>query len=163
MENEKLKKLLKNQIHKTDKIGYPPNIASPKEKHEYSRLTSNKTGESIEPDFDFGSLTSRDKKLIEEVIKLLKTNDNSTVQNVTKQIKEKFKIDEIPMMKYENSLWYELTKNENLGVSIQGYREITNSDGTKIRIPHVAMSADLDYLDDVVKRIFSTVRNLVIK
>ena len=66
------------------------------------------------------------------------------------------------MMKYEDSLWYELTKNENLGVSIQGYREVTQEDGKKIRIPHIAMSADLDYLDDVVKRIFSTIRNLTI-
>ena len=66
------------------------------------------------------------------------------------------------MMKYEDSLWYELTKNENLGVSTQGYREVIQEDGKKIRIPHIAMSADLDYLDDFVKRIFATVRNLTI-
>jgi hypothetical protein len=164
MENKNIKKILKEQVTQKEKIGFAPNRHSEKNTGDpYSKLTSNKTGEGIEEQLDFGSLTTRDKKLIEEVLKLLKNNDNVTVQNISQQIKDKFEIAEIPMMKYEESLWYQLTKNEHLGVSIQGYREVTQEDGKKIRIPHIAMSSDLDYLDDVVKRIFATVRNLNIK
>lgn len=161
MNDNDLKKILKEQISEKEKIGFAPNKPSEKNiGYPYSKITSNITGEGIEEQFDFGSITTRDKKLIEEVIKILKTNDNSTIQNVTDKIKEKFEIGEIPMLKYEDSLWYQLTKNEHLGVSIQGYREVTQENGKKIRIPHIAMSADLDYLDDVIKRIFATVRNL---
>ena len=161
MEEKDFKKILKEQIPIKEKIGFASNKASEKNPSS-GKVTSNKTGEAIEEQFDFGSLTKRDKKLIEEVLKIIKNNDNATVQNILKKIKEEFKISEIPMMKYEDSLWYELTKNEHLGVSTQGYREVIQEDGKKIRIPHIAMSADLDYLDDVVKRIFATVRNLTI-
>lgn len=160
MEEKDFKKILKEQIPISEKIGFASN--RPSEKNTKGLITSTKTGEAIEEQFDFGSLTKRDKKLIEEVLKIIKNNDNATVQNILKKIKDEFQISEIPMIKYEDSLWYELTKNENLGVSIQGYREVKQEDGTKIRIPHVAMSADLDYLDDVVKRIFTAVRNLTI-
>jgi hypothetical protein len=161
MKIKDLKEIIKDQVPEKNKIGYAPNKPSEKNiGYPYSKLTSNTTGEGIEEQFNFDTITARDKKIIEEVIKVLQTNDNSTVQNVTDKIKEKFKISEIPMLKYEDSLWHQLTKNENLGVSLQGYREITQEDGKKIRIPHIAMSADLDYLDDVIKRIFATVRNL---
>ena len=161
MKENDFKKILKEQIPISKKIGFASNRANEKNPSG-GKINSTKTGEAIEEQLDFGSLTTRDKKLIEEVLKLLKNNDNDTVQNISKQIKEKFQITEIPMIKYEDSLWYELTKNEHLGVSIQGYREVTQEDGKKIRIPHIAMSADLDYLDDVVKRIFSIIRNLTI-
>ena len=160
MKNKDLKEILKEQLPISEKIGFASN--RPSEKNKDGFVTSTKTGEAIEEQLDFGSLTKRDKKLIEEILKIIKNNDNATVQNILKKIKDEFQISEIPMMKYEDSLWYELTKNENLGVSIQGYREVKQEDGKKIRIPHIAMSADLDYLDDVVKRIFSIIRNLTI-
>jgi hypothetical protein len=163
MNNEDLKKLLKEQIPQKDKIGYAPNESNEKNTGiPYSKVSSNKTGEGIEEQLDFGSLTTRDKKLIEEVINILKTNDNLTIKDVSDKIKEQFQISEIPMMKYEESLWHQLTKNENLGFSIQGYRETTENN-KKIRIPHIAFSADLDYLDDVIKRLITTIRNLNIK
>ena len=143
------------------KHGFAPNERNPNNPCDtYSALSSNKTGEKIIEVYDFVSITDRDKKIIEEVISLLKKNDNSTVKEVTEKIKEKFEIAQIPMLKYEESLWYQFMQNENLGVSIQGYREV-NIDGKKIRIPHIAFSADLDFLDDVLKRLMTKIRNTI--
>jgi uncharacterized protein YdiU (UPF0061 family) len=164
MENKDLKKILKEQIPQEEKIGFAPNKTSEKNTGDsYSKITSNKSGEGIEEKLSFATLTKRDKKLIEEVIELLQENQNSSVKEIKKRIEQKFKISEIPMMEYEESLWHQLTKNENIGMSVQGYREITEKDGTKLRIPHVHFSTDLDYLDELVKRMFTTIRNLNIK
>ena len=46
-----------------------------------------------------------------------------------------------------------MTKEERLGMSIQGFRQSTDENGNQIRIPHVGFSADLDYLDDFINRI----------
>jgi hypothetical protein len=111
MKIKDLKEIIKDQVPEKNKIGYAPNKPSEKNiGYPYSKLTSNTTGEGIEEQFNFDTITARDKKIIEEVIKVLQTNDNSTVQNVTDKIKEKFKISEIPMLKYEDSLWHQLTK-----------------------------------------------------
>ena len=37
--------------------------------------------------------------------------------------------------------------------SMQGYRETSDKDGNKIRIPHIGFSADLDYLDEFINRL----------
>ena len=75
---------------------------------------------------------------------------------------EKFKVEEIPLMKLESSLWHQFTKDEKLGQSVQGFRTAT-VDGKKINIPHLGFSADLDYLDDVINRIVKKARQLKIE
>ena len=62
-------------------------------------------------------------------------------------------------MDVESSLWYEFTKNEKLGASIQGYRQ-AEKDGKKIRIPHISFSADLDYLNEMITRFVTRINNL---
>ena len=57
------------------------------------------------------------------------------------------------MKKIEDSVWGQLTKDERIGTTIQGFRQSTNERGEKIRIPHVGFSADLDYLDEFVNRL----------
>jgi len=56
-------------------------------------------------------------------------------------------------MKLEESLWHALTKDERIGQSMQGYKDTTDKDGKKIRIPHIGFSADLDYLDEFINRL----------
>ena len=59
-------------------------------------------------------------------------------------------------MSTENSLWYQFTKDEKIGANIQGYRTV-EKDGQKLRIPYIAFGADLDYLDEMMKRIITQV------
>jgi hypothetical protein len=53
-----------------------------------------------------------------------------------------------------------LTKDERIGQSMQGFRQTTDDEGNKIRIPHIGFSADLDYLDEFVNRLAKKIASL---
>tara|TARA_S200000501_G_scaffold161950_1_gene152719 strand:- start:1009 stop:1392 length:384 start_codon:yes stop_codon:yes gene_type:complete len=110
---------------------------------------------------DHEDLSDRDKKIAEDILKKIKENQshNLPLKYTISQIKENYKIEEIPLMNIEDSLWYEFTKDEKLGANIQGYTT-TEKDGKKIRIPHVHFSADLDYLNDMIGRFITRINNL---
>jgi len=63
-------------------------------------------------------------------------------------------------MKVEDSVWHQLTKDERIGQSMQGFRQTTDNEGNKIRIPHIGFSADLDYLDEFVNRLAKKIASL---
>lgn len=123
-------------------------------------LASNKTGEAITPNFDYGNIKEGDKKLVEEIISLLQSRAGIPTQMIIEELKHKFQLETIPMAKIEDSLWHQFTKNERIGQSMQGFRETKDKNGKKIRIPHIGFSADLDYLDEMIQRIAKQVRNI---
>ena len=82
---------------------------------------------------------------------------------IIEELKTKFQLVEIPLKKIEDSIWGQLTKDERLGQSVQGFRNSTDEHGNQIRIPHVGFSADLDYLDEFVNRLVNKVNNLKTK
>tara|TARA_Y100001937_G_C7114870_1_gene329651 strand:- start:872 stop:1339 length:468 start_codon:yes stop_codon:yes gene_type:complete len=130
-------------------------------------MASNVDGSKIEPMFDYGvmqyegdtELASQARRFIEELTLLLEKNKDKTVNEVLDDFKEKFKIKKIEHYKVENSLWGQFTKDEKIGMSLQGFRQITK-DGKPYRIPHVAFSADLDYLDGFINRIIKKAKEL---
>ena len=124
---------------------------------EGGKLASNMTGEAIEGIFDYGSITERDKTVVKEIIEVLKGREGVPMSMVVEELLTKFNIVEIPMKKIEESVWGELTKDERLGQSIQGFRLSKDKDGNKVRIPHVGFSADLDYLDEFVNRLVNKI------
>ncbi len=103
-------------------------------------------------------ISERDKKVAEDIIETLRENQkkNIPLKHSIDQIQNNFHIKEIPTMNVETSLWYQMTKDEKIGANIQGYRT-TVKDNKKIRIPYIAMGADLDYLDDMMRRIITKV------
>lgn len=108
---------------------------------------------TISPIYDFGSIQESDLTIVQAILDILEKKDNCSISEIKKEIKEQFKIDKIPQMKVEDSLWYQFTKDENLGLSVQGYRTTTDENGNKIKIPHIGFSADLDYLNEFIQRI----------
>src|SRR5210317_863885 len=98
-------------------------------------------------------ITERDKQVVEEVISLLEQRSGIPTPMVIAELKTKFNLEEVPMMKLEESVWGQLTKNEKLGQSMQGDKETTDKEGNKIRIPHIGFSADLDDLDIIIQRV----------
>ena len=124
------------------------------------QVASNMTGEAIEGVFDYGSITERDKKLIEEVIKLMRSRPGVPNDMVVEELKQKFELEEVPMKKIEDSVWGQLTKDERLGQSIQGFRLARDENGNKLKIPHVGFSADLDYLDEFVNRLVQKTKDI---
>tara|TARA_B100001057_G_C22493341_1_gene811090 strand:- start:316 stop:717 length:402 start_codon:yes stop_codon:yes gene_type:complete len=125
-----------------------------------NKIKSNVDGKEIEPLFDYVDITERDKLVIEEVIKLINERPGVPGNMIIEELKVKFGIIEIPMMKLENSIWYNLTKDEKIGFSMQGHRETTDKDGSKIRIPHISFSADLDELDMMVNRLAKKIESI---
>jgi hypothetical protein len=127
----------------------------PQESTEDGLIKSPTDGQPVQPTFDYGSLSESNHRLLEEVLKLLEYKKGKLTTFAIDDIKMKFNIAEVPMMKVEESLWYEFTKDERIGASIQGFREVTQADGTKIRIPHIGFSGDLDQLNDMINRILA--------
>ena len=110
-------------------------------------------GEEIESVFDYGNIKKEHKDTVLEIIKWLRERNGVPVDMLIEELKIKFQLEEVPMKKVEETVWGQLTKGEKLGASIQGYREITDKDGKRLRIPHIGFSADLDYLDEFLNRI----------
>jgi len=126
-----------------------------------SKIKSNvETDKDIEPLFDYGDITDRDKSVVEEVINLFQARPGVPSEMVIAELKEKFQLVQIPMMKVEDSVWHQLTKDERIGQSMQGFRQTTDNEGNKIRIPHIGFSADLDYLDEFVNRLAKKIATL---
>ena len=126
-----------------------------------SKIKSNvETDKEIEPLFDYGDITDRDKSVVEEVINLFQARPGVPSEMVIAELKEKFQLVTIPMMKVEDSVWHQLTKDERIGQSMQGFRQTTDNEGNKIRIPHIGFSADLDYLDEFVNRLAKKIASL---
>ena len=126
-----------------------------------SKIKSNvETDKEIEPLFDYGNITERDKSVIQEVISLFEARPGVPSEMVIAELKEKFELVQVPMMNVEDSVWHQLTKDERIGQSMQGYRQTTDKDGNKIRIPHIGFSADLDYLDEFVNRLATKIVSL---
>ena len=124
------------------------------------KVASNMTGEAIQPNYDYGNITDSDKKVVKEIIDLLNTRGNVPCSMFAEELKTRFQIVEIPMKPVEDSLWHQFTKNERIGLSVQGFRESKDDEGNKIRIPHIGFSADLDYLDEMIQRIAKKVREI---
>jgi len=124
------------------------------------KLASNMTGEAIEGNYDYGNITESDKKVVKEIIDLMRARDQIPCGMFAEELKTRFELVEIPMKKIEDSVWGQLTKDERLGMSMQGFRQASDKDGNPIRIPHVGFSADLDYLDEFVNRLVNKVNNL---
>ena len=103
--------------------------------------------------FDYGDITERDKSVVNEIIEFIRTRPGVPGEMLIEELKLKFQIVEIPMMKMEGTVWHALTKDERIGQSVQGFRQTTDKEGKQIRIPHIGFSADLDYLEEMVQRL----------
>ena len=123
-------------------------------------VKSNVDGSDIKPLFDYGDITERDKSVINEVISLIESRPGVPGEMIVAELKDKFQLVTIPMMDLKKSVWYQLTKDEKIGSSMQGFRQTTDKDGNKIRIPHIGFSADLDYLDEFVNRLVTKIASI---
>ena len=126
-------------------------------------LASNMTGEAISTHYDYGNITDSDKKVVDEIIGLMRDRGDVPCSMFAEELKMKFQIEAIPMKKIEDSVWGQLTKDEAIGTSVQGFRMTTDANGKKIKIPHVGFSADLDYLDEFVNRLTKRLKDLEVK
>ena len=102
--------------------------------------------------FDFDTLTEDQKKAVLEAIKIIEERKDIPLHIIVNELKTTFKLEEIPMVDVKLSPWYQLTKDEILGATIQGYKIVVDESGNKVKIPNIAFNADLDYLDGMIQR-----------
>ena len=121
------------------------------------------TGEAIEGVFDYGDISDKQKEVVKEIIDLMRAREQIPCGMFAEELKQKFQLEEIPMKKIEDSVWGQLTKDERLGMSMQGFRQSSDENGNPIRIPHVGFSADLDYLDEFVNRLIKKAQEIKVK
>ena len=124
------------------------------------KLASNMTGEAITGVYNYGEVSDSDKVVVREIIDLMRNRGEVPCSMFAEELKTRFNLVEIPMKKIEDSVWGQLTKDERIGTTIQGFRQSINKQGEKIRIPHVGFSADLDYLDEFVNRLIKKVKEI---
>ena len=127
------------------------------------KVASNMTGEAIEGNYDYGNITDSDKKVVTEIIDLMRQRGAVPCSMFAEELKTRFQMVEIPMKSIEDSIWGQLTKDERIGQSVQGFRQSTNEKGEKIRIPHIGFSADLDYLDEFINRLAKKIESIKTK
>ena len=124
------------------------------------KVASNMTGEAITGVYDYGNISDSDKRLVREIIDLMRNRSEVPCSMFAEELKTKFQLVEIPMKKIEDSIWGQLTKDERLGQSIQGFRQVTDENGKNFRVPHVGFSADLDYLDEFINRLVKKIEGI---
>jgi hypothetical protein len=110
---------------------------------------------SFHPD----DITTRDKEVVEEIIKLLNQRENIPIPIIIKELKIKFNLENIPELNIENSIWYKLTKDTSeIKSSIQGYKIINLDNGEKLKIPHLGFSVSLDDLNKFVLSLIEKIK-----
>ena len=72
-------------------------------------------------------------------------------------IKHKFQLEEIPEYDVGKSLWKNMMYEFKLGESIQGWKIIEDNKGKKLKIPVISFTGELDYLDDVMKKLIARI------
>jgi 6-pyruvoyl-tetrahydropterin synthase len=117
--------------------------------------------ESFEFLVDHFEPTKQEKKVAEDILNTIIDDASKEIplKFTISRIQESYKLKEVPILNLENSLWHQFTKDEKIGQSIQGYRTQV-IDGKSIRVPHIAFGADLDYLDEMIRRIITRINNL---
>ena len=120
-----------------------------------------RTGEVIEPLFDYHNIDDYTKLAISDVIKMVENNDDK--EKLVNVLKDKFQITETPTYDTNKSLWHTMMKEYRLGESIQGFKIIQKPDGTKEKIPVLSFTAELDYLDEVMREILTKLKSQILE
>jgi hypothetical protein len=117
--------------------------------------TSLVSKEEIQPVFNYGSIKKEHKETVQEVISILedRTKLGMEISMIVAELKQKFNIEEVPVFDVKKSKWYNYTRDERIGATIQGWRLDKDENGNSIRVPFIGMGADLDYLDEMLDRI----------
>ena len=93
------------------------------------------------------------------VLQHIKNRKSIPLDIVLQEIEQQYSLEDVPEMNIEESIWYQLTKNERIGFQKQGFRiDIVN--GKRVKIPHLSFSSDLDYLDNMINKIVEKIKNI---
>jgi hypothetical protein len=116
----------------------------------------------VDLNYDYGNVSEQDKKVVGEVISHLRNRNNIPTEMVVEELKQKFNISELPVKDIDQTLWHKLTwkHRDILRPTVQGHKLKTLENGTKLKLPIVMFSADLDQLDEILIDIIEQAKKL---
>ena len=132
-----------------------------KEENRFSFNLKDVTGKTLEGVYDYGNVTKRDRQVVSEVISFLQQRPGVPVSMLETELKQKFKIVDIPEQDIKKSLWYQITKDfpRDITGHVQGHKQIKTENGP-LRVPHLAFSCDLDELDELINHILKKAKDM---
>lgn len=115
----------------------------------------------MEANYDYGSISDADKKIVTEFIKILEERQGVPAPVIINELKTKFELEEHEYLKIEDGKWHELTHDFKINIQYhhQGFKQVSKGDGKVLRIPHLAFGLDLDSLNDLAAHIEKKVMN----
>jgi hypothetical protein len=126
-----------------------------------SHLTSNGVRydhSKMVENYDYSNIKDADKKLIEEICSILIDRTGLPTTVIVNELKTRFGLEEQIYYKKEDTLWYKLTKDflKDAVYIHQGFKNLQIEDEKKkkiLRVPHYAISLDMDVWDNLAKHI----------
>ena len=114
--------------------------------------------EEVEMHFDYDKVNKQHLAAVKDVLQIIQSRPDVPTSFIVEEIKQRYKIEEIPEQDLKKSLWYQLSEefvHSGMQPVVHGH-SIKVKDGRKVRVPIMSVSADLDKFNE-----FAT--NLVLK
>ena len=120
--------------------------------------------EEKELHFDYGKINKHHLAAVKDVLQIIQSRPDVPVSFIAEEIKQRYKIEEIPEQDLKKSLWYKLSEefvHSGMEPVVHGH-SIKVKDGHKIKVPIISVSADLDKFDEFARQLVWKIKGEVI-
>tara|TARA_A100001011_G_scaffold398897_1_gene505052 strand:+ start:1356 stop:1757 length:402 start_codon:yes stop_codon:yes gene_type:complete len=111
--------------------------------------------EEKELHFDYDKINKQHLAAVKDVLQIIQSRPDVPISFIVEEIKQRYKIVEIPEQDLKKSLWYQLSEefvHSGMKPVVHGH-SIKVKDGHKIKVPIISVSADLDKFDEFAKQL----------
>jgi len=119
-----------------------------------------KYDEDVELHFDYDKINKHHLDAIKDVLKIIQSRPNVPISFIEEEIKQRFKIEEIPEQDLKESLWYKISEefvHDGMKPNVHGHA-VKMKDGHKIRVPIISVTADLDKFNDFATKLIMKIK-----
>lgn len=119
-----------------------------------------KYDKEVDMNFDYDKINKDHLAAVNDVLKIIQSRPGVPISFIEEEIKQRFKIEEIPEQDLKKSLWYKLSEefvHDGMEPVIHGHA-IKVKDGHKIRVPILSVSADLDKFDEFATKLVMKIK-----
>ena len=111
--------------------------------------------EEKELHFDYDKINKHHLAAVKDILQIIKSRPNVPTSFIEEEIKQRYKIVDIPERDLKKSLWYQLSEefvHSGMKPVVHGH-SIKVEDGHKIKVPIISVSADLDKFDEFARQL----------
>ena len=119
--------------------------------------------EEIKEPFNYDNTNNDHTDAVNEVLSIIKARPNVPISFIEEEIKQKFKIENIPERDLKQGLWYHLTEDfihDGMNPTLMGH-VIKVEEGHKVKVPLLSITADLDKLNEFATKIIMKIKGEV--